>query len=184
MKKKQIEINFITGNKTKFKEVSELLKPIKVNQVDIDLEEVQEVEPKKVVAHKIEEAFSRHKGPFIVEDSGLMLDCLGGKLPGPFIKWFLQYQGIVGIAKLAKASKKTRAKAYTLIALAKNQTDIKFFLGEVSGFIVPPEGKYRFGYDEIFMPSGQKRTLSEMKHLGDYTKSSRAVAVKKLKKYI
>ncbi len=72
---------FITGNKNKFKEFEYILGKGNIEQLDIDLPELQEIDPHKIIMHKLEEALKHHKGPILIEDTSLYLDCLGGKLP-------------------------------------------------------------------------------------------------------
>lgn len=177
-------LKFITGNKTKFNEVKELLKPIQVRQLKISLDEIQDIDPHKIIRHKLNEAFRHHQGPFIIEDDSVTLDCLGSKLPGPLIKWFNDYLKAKGIVNLAVKMGNQKATAYAYIAYAKSKSNISFFIGKVRGKIVSPRGSYRFGYDEIFEANGSKQTFSQMKAKGDFAKSPRGVAVKKLKKYL
>ena len=177
-------LKFITSNKQKFKEVRELLKPIKVEQLNIDLDEIQDIDPHKIIRHKLKEAFKHHKGPFIVEDGSVVMEALGGKLPGPLIKWFNDYLGAKGTWLIAKKMGNNKATASIVLAYAKNSKDIKFFEGKIKGRIVSPKGSYLFGYDPIFLPNGGKLTLSQLKSKGDFTKSPRGIAVAKLKKFL
>lgn len=175
---------FITGNKTKFNEVKELLKPIKITQLDINLDEIQDIDPHKIIGHKLKEAFKHHRGPFIIEDDSVNLDCLGGRLPGPFIKFFWQEITTGGLYNLAKKLGNDKAEASALIAYAKNSASIKFFEGKIKGKIVRPKGGYKFGYDEIFKPDRSNQTFSQMKARGNFSKSPRGIAVRKLKRYL
>jgi inosine triphosphate pyrophosphatase len=177
-------LKFITGNKNKVLEVKALLAPIKVEQSNINLKEIQEIDARKILKHKLAEAFKHHRGKFIVEDSALYLDCLNGKLPGPLIKWFNDTLEPGGVYRLAKKMGNTGAKAQTIFALAKNSRDILFFEGMVRGKITTPKGAYRFGYDEIFQPKDFRWTLSQLKAAGDFTRSPRGIAVAKLKRYL
>ena len=47
---------FITGNKDKFEQVKYRLKGIQIEQLDLDLDEVQSIDPKEVIVHKLNEA--------------------------------------------------------------------------------------------------------------------------------
>ena len=177
-------LKFITGNKTKFKEVQIALAPIQIEQVDIDLHEIQEVDPKKIIEHKLKEAFRHRKGEFIIDDSSLFLSCFDYKLPGPLIKWFNDTIGTKKIYEMCQKMKDSKAKAKTFIGYAKNKNNIKFFEGCLEGKIVKPKGKYNFGYDPIFLPTGQSKTLSQLKSSGDFFNSPRGLAVLKLKKFL
>ncbi len=177
-------LKFITGNKSKIKEAQSILAPNKILPVNIDLTEIQDIDPRKIIAHKLKEALKFQKGPLFVDDSSLFLGCFNFKLPGPFIKWFNEYVGMQGIADLAKNMKNNKAKAVTLIGYAENPRKILFFEGVLKGKIVPPKGGYGFGYDPIFIPEGKKQTLAEIKASGDFSYSPRAVALNKLRRYL
>ena len=177
-------IKFITGNKAKVKEAQAVLAPFKILPVSIDLDEIQEVDPKKIIAHKLKEALKHQKGPLVVDDSSLFFSCFNYKLPGPLIKWFNEYVGMKGLAKLVKNMGDAKARAATIIGYAESPKKILFFEGTLEGKIVAPRGKYGFGYDPIFQPEGKKQTLSEMKEEKNFFYSPRAIALKKLKKYL
>jgi inosine/xanthosine triphosphate pyrophosphatase family protein len=80
-----MKIQFITGNKNKFAEAQKIISNLE--QLDVDLPEIQEIDAKKVIEAKLQEARNLFEGEFVVEDTSLYLDCLNG-LPGPLIKWF------------------------------------------------------------------------------------------------
>ncbi len=171
---------FITGNKNKFQEVNAFLPHIQ--QLDIDLPELQDSDPHKVVQAKLVEALTHKKGEFIVEDTSLYFECLNG-LPGPFIKWFIKAIGTEGLASLADKLANTNATAKTIIGYAKNSNEITFFEGAVHGTIVAPRGKGGFGWDPIFLPDGYKKTFGEMTAKEKGAISMRRIALEKLKKY-
>ena len=177
-------LNFITTNSQKVFEFQNRLLPLKVKQINIELEEIQSIDPEFIIRHKLKSAFKHHKGPFVIEDVSLFLECFGWKLPGPLIKFFNLHLRGKGIAQIAKSLKKFDAKAVVIIAYAKNISNIKFFTGEINGKIVFPRGNYEFGFDEIFVPNGHTKTLSEMKEKGEFAHSPRSKAVDKLKKYL
>jgi non-canonical purine NTP pyrophosphatase (RdgB/HAM1 family) len=177
-------IKFITGNKAKVKEAQAVLAPIKILPVSIDLDEIQEVDPKKIITHKLKEALKHQKGPLVVDDSSLFFSCFNYKLPGPLIKWFNDYVGMKGLVKMAKGMGDTKARATTIIGYAESPNKILFFEGTLKGKIVEPRGHYGFGYDQIFQPEGKKQTLSEMKEQKNFFYSPRAIALEKFKKYL
>ncbi len=177
-------LKFITGNKTKFKEVQAILFPLKVEQVSIALHEIQEIDPKKIIQHKLKEAFKHHKGEFIIDDSSLFLSCFNYQLPGPLIKWFNDTIGTKAIFEMCRKMKDSKAKAVTYIGYAKGPKEIKFFDGALTGKIVKPSGDYNFGYDQIFLPQNAKQTLAVMKGQENFETSPRGLAVMKLKKYL
>jgi non-canonical purine NTP pyrophosphatase (RdgB/HAM1 family) len=178
---KKEKLYFITGNKNKFSEVKAIIPEIE--QLELDLEEIQETDAHKIIEAKMSEALKHHKGSFIIEDTSLYLDCLGG-LPGPLIKWFIQKIGVKGISDIAEKMKNNRAEAKTLIGYAKNEKDIHFFEGSIKGEIVNPSGKTDFGWDPIFKPSGHTKTFQQMTKEEKNQISMRRIATEKLKEFL
>src|SRR5579872_5226512 len=92
---------FLTGSKDKFAEVKTVLPH--VEQMEMDLDEIQELDPHKIIANKLFQARAtlRHGSSLMVEDTSLYLNGLNG-LPGPLNKWFLKALGYEGLVKLAE----------------------------------------------------------------------------------
>ncbi len=177
-------LKFITGNKNKFKEMQKLLSPIPVEQLEIDLVEIQELDPRKVIEHKLKEAFKHHKGEFIIEDGNLNLEAFNYKFPGTLIKWFLQAMSNLDIVNLTAQAKKPGAKYKITIAYAKENNQIKYFTGAMSGKIVKPKGRGGFGFDPILQPKGSLKTSAELKENRLYSFNPRVIAATKLKNYL
>lgn len=174
-------MHFITGNKNKLEEIKSVIPD--VDQLDIDLIEVQDIDPHVIIKAKLQEAFNHHEGPFIVEDTSLYFESLKD-FPGPMIKWFLKSLGNEGLANLAQRLENQKAVAKVLIGYAKNKEDIKFFEGSITGIIVPPRGETTFGWDPIFQPDGFQKTFAEMSPEEKNAISMRKIAAEKLKEYI
>lgn len=174
-------MHFITGNKNKLEEIKSVIPD--VDQLDIDLVEVQDIDPHVIIKAKLQEAFNHHQGPFIVEDTSLYFESLKD-FPGPMIKWFLKSLGNEGLANLAQRLENQKAVAKVLIGYAKNKEDIKFFEGSIAGIIVPPRGETTFGWDPIFQPDGFQKTFAEMSPEEKNAISMRKIAAEKLKDYI
>lgn len=174
------KLYFITSNKNKFTEVKAILG--EVEQLEMDLPEIQELNPKKIIEEKLKEAIKYHKGPLIVEDVSLNVESLNG-LPGPFIKWFEKTIKPEGIYNLAKKLGNTNAVAKTIFGLA-NKGNINYFDGEVKGRLVSPRGKNGFGFDFIFMPDGHNKTYSQMSAAKKNSLSHRKIALEKLKEFL
>jgi non-canonical purine NTP pyrophosphatase (RdgB/HAM1 family) len=152
-------IYFITGNKGKFAEIKAIIPEIE--QLDLDLLEIQEIDPRPVIEEKLHEARKMHNGEFIVEDTSLYIDSMNS-LPGPLIKWFLKSVGQEGVAKMAETFG-TKAKAVTMIGYSDADGNIQYFEGSIDGEIVHPRGENGFGWDQIFQPKGYQKTFGEMK---------------------
>lgn len=172
---------FITGNKNKFEEAEAILGPIE--RLDIDLPEIQEVDPKNIIKAKVEEALRHKSGNFFIEDTSLYLDGLNG-LPGPLIKWFLKSIGNDGIVRLALASGQEKAEARTVIGYADSAGKVSFFEGSVFGSIVAPRGETSFGWDPIFQPDGFDKTFAEMEKDEKNKISMRRLALEELREFL
>jgi inosine triphosphate pyrophosphatase len=189
------KIYFITGNKNKFLEIKAIMP--EVEQLNLDLEEIQETDAKKIIEHKLKEALKNRKGNIFVEDTSLYIDSLNG-LPGPLIKWFMQKLGNQGIWKISDTKKtkkenlsklgrnlnKNFAEAKTIIGYARNPKEIYFFEGSIKGEIVQPTGETNFGWDPIFKPLGHSKTFQQMTKEEKNKISMRRIAVDKLKMFL
>jgi non-canonical purine NTP pyrophosphatase (RdgB/HAM1 family) len=172
---------FVTGNPNKFSDAKAFLGD--VEQLDIDLPEIQGIDPHVIMKAKLEEAFKHHKGEFMLDDVSLRMDCLNG-LPGPLIKWFIKSMGMDGIAALAEKLGNTKAEVSTIIAYAKSPEDIIFFEGRAKGDIVKPRGQGGFGWDVIFQPEGSDITYAEWKEQNPGPNAMRIEALTKLKNFL
>jgi inosine/xanthosine triphosphate pyrophosphatase family protein len=93
-------LKFITGNNFKFKEVEAVLKPFPLKQLDLNIEEVQELDVKKIIEHKVYQSIGKVQTPFIVEDTSFYFECFDYVFPGPFIKFFEKHYGPKGLYEL------------------------------------------------------------------------------------
>lgn len=179
-------IHFITGRKQKVSEAKKIIP--RLEQLDIELDEIQSLDPILIIRRKLKEALKHKKGAFIVEDTGLYLDCMDGR-PGPLIKWFIQNVGDDKmLARIALQSGNTMATAKTVIGYANSKGEMHFFKGEVRGQILTPTMKSKFGWDAIFAPDGQPgRRVKTFAHMSPEEKkaiSMRAIAFRKLKDHL
>ena len=53
-------LHFITGNKNKFQEFQSILGKENIEQWEIDLLELQKIDPHKIIRHKLQEALKYH----------------------------------------------------------------------------------------------------------------------------
>jgi inosine triphosphate pyrophosphatase len=176
------KIYFITGNENKLKEVQAIMP--EVEGVNLDLIEIQELDSRKVIEHKLMEAMKQKPGKnLIVEDVSFTVEGMNG-LPGPLIKWFLQSVDSDGIFKMAKNFGDQKAEARATFGFANSNGEIRFFEGVVKGKIVSPRGEMGFGWDVIFIPEGYDKTYAEMRTEEKNRISHRRKALDKLKKYL
>jgi inosine triphosphate pyrophosphatase len=176
-----MRILFVTGNKGKLKEAKTIIPEIE--GCDIDLPEIQEVDSKKIIEHKLIEAAKYSQENLMVEDGSVYMDCING-LPGPLIKWFSKTIGNEGIAKIAKGLGNNKAVATVWIGFRDKKGKIKFFEGSIKGEIVEPRGENGFGWDPVFQPEGYDKTFGEMSEEEKNKVSMRRIALEKLKKYL
>lgn len=87
--------------------------------------------------------------------------------------------GLKGIADLVYRYDDHRATARTTLGCRDAKGDNHYFVGELSGTIVPPQGE-GFGWDAIFMPDGYDKTFGELGHDIKIGISMRTIAARKL----
>ena len=174
------EIYFLTGNESKLNEARKFIPEIK--SLKLDLQEIQSIDPYKIIKFKLEEAKKFHNGNFIVEDTSLIINCLNG-LPGPLIRWFEETIGLNGIVKIINSYNDNKAVAKCTIGLNFNGKT-EFFEGIINGKIVSPKGNNGFGWDKIFIPDNYKTTFAEMSNEEKNKISHRKLAFEKLKNYL
>ncbi len=171
-------ITFITGNLNKVTWTQRYIH-LPMEHKQLDLLEIQSLDPQKVVEHKVKQAYELLKTPVLVEDTSLVFNALGN-LPGPFIKWFLQELGNDGLCTLVKENRSATASVIFGFYDGKN---LNFFEGSITGMIAQsPKGKSGFGWDSIFIPDGQTKTYAEMTPEEHDTISMRRIALEKMKK--
>ncbi|OLP59218.1 non-canonical purine NTP pyrophosphatase, RdgB/HAM1 family [Xaviernesmea oryzae] len=113
--------------------------------------------------------------PALSDDSGLVVDALGGD-PGVYTaNWAETPEGTRDFAMamrkvedaLQEAGATTpearTARFVSVLCMAWPDGHVELFRGEVEGHVVwPPRGLSGFGYDPIFQPLGYDRTFGEM----------------------
>ncbi len=150
---------FITGNAGKFREVKAVIPEIE--QLALELDEIQSLDPSTVIEHKLAQAAKLHDGEFIVEDVSLIFHCID-PLPGPLIKWFLDSLKPAGLAELVTHYKDHSATSRVTIGYRSADGSTHIFSSEFHGQIVAPRGENGFGFDPIFLAEGQAKTNAEI----------------------
>jgi non-canonical purine NTP pyrophosphatase (RdgB/HAM1 family) len=173
----------ITCNRDKFTEFKAILKSVEVKQSDVELPEIQDVDPRNIVRAKLAEGLRHERGNIAVEDTSLHLRCMNG-MPGPLVKWFLKSIGPGGIYKIADRFGDYSAEARCTIGYAAPKGGVHFFEGRVSGKVVSPRGTNGFGWDVIFVPKGHSKTFGEMSFEEKNSISHRRLAIDKLSTFL
>lgn len=176
-----MKIIFLTGNEDKFKEAIQIIPSLQ--RSDIELVEIQSLDSKDIILHKLNEARQYIKSNVVVEDTSLYLNCMNG-LPGPLIKWFLKTLKNEGLIKIAKSFKNYDAVAKVTVGHMDEKGASKFFEGSIKGRIVNSRGLNGFGWDQIFEPKGFSKTFAEMTIDEKNRISMRKIAFIKLKDFI
>lgn len=154
------EIIFITGNEKKAEFLARHLNH-PVNHQKLDLDELQSLDLKEIVEHKVRQAYQLVKKPVLVEDISFTINSLG-KLPGPFIKWFIEQLGFEKLCRLADSDPERLATTAVCYGFYDGN-NLKFFEGELKGSIPEhPKGEDGFGWNCVFIPEGQSKTNAEM----------------------
>lgn len=131
-------------------------------------------------------AFGREHAPgwVLAEDSGLEVDALGGR-PGVLSARYAP-EGAPAVAKLLGELEgvEQRSGRYVseLVLLAPDGRELRG-TGTLEGRIAhEPAGSEGFGYDPIFIPAGEKRTVAELGNEWKAEHSHRARAARALRR--
>ncbi|KAK3713897.1 nucleoside triphosphate pyrophosphohydrolase ham1 [Vermiconidia calcicola] len=177
------ELNFITGNKNKLKEVQAILSEtsVKLQSQSLDLPELQGT-IEDITKDKCERAADIVKGPVLVEDTCLCFDAFD-ELPGPYVKWFLKALGVHQFHKLLAGFDDKSAQAVCTFGYCEGPGhEVIIFQGRTHGKIVEARGPTNFGWDACFEYEGQ--TYAEMRGDEKNKISHRGKALEKLKEWL
>ena len=166
-----------THNPGKLKEMSELLSIYGVEAVsagELGLDEPEEpganfAENARIKSNAAAIASGR---PAFADDSGLVVDALGGapgihsaRWAGPDKNFPHAMETVDSMLRKRGATAPAQRRAHFVSALCVSWRDghVEEFEGRVDGTLVwPPRGDKGFGYDPMFLPDGHQRTFGEM----------------------
>lgn len=153
------KVVFITGNSHKARYLQDFLGfPVEHRQLDLD--EIQFLDLREIVEHKVKQAYNLIKSLVLVEDVSLEFACLNS-LPGPFIKFFVDNISFEEICSLAEG--KSRNATARCVFGYFDGTVLEFFEGSLAGEIASsPQGDNGFGWDKIFIPEGYSVTRASL----------------------
>lgn len=180
-----IEILVATTNKHKLREIRHILKGFRIKgQGSRVVEDGKTFEGNAI--KKAKAAAKKYGEIAIADDSGLMVDCLGGK-PGVKSARFATpptpqnlCQKLLRVMRLRCA--KRNAKFVCVIAIAYPSGKVRTVKGVCPGRIIHEmRGTRGFGYDPVFVPRGYQKTFAEMPPAMKNRISHRARALRKLK---
>ena len=151
---------FITGNQSKAEYLSRQL-GIELEHRKIELDELQSTDLHTIVEHKLKQAYAVCKKPVLVEDVSLVFNALGA-LPGPYIKWFVEYAGDEACCLMLDGFEDRSAVIRCTFGYYDG-VNIEFFDSELPGQISKePRGENGFGFDRFFINEGATVTRAEM----------------------
>lgn len=128
--------------------------------VDVNLLEVQNVDPRVVVGHKLDQVAALGlPHAVLVEDTGLALSVWRG-LPGALVAWFVDGLGPAGIWEVVAPLADHAAVATSALGVVHGG-ERAIWTGSTAGRIVAPRGPER-GWTSVFEVDGTGSTLGEM----------------------
>jgi len=182
-----------THNKGKVSELKDLFEPhgfqvVSAHELGLDEPEETEATFAGNALLKARAAMRATGLPALSDDSGLAVTALGGE-PGIYsARWageprdFYRAMERVEAELQASGSPDRSAKFVCALAVAWPDGQEAVFEGEVHGTLVwPPRGEKGFGYDPVFVATGETITFGEMDPNRKHAMSHRADAVKKLR---
>jgi len=155
-----LDFVLVTGNPHKAAEARRIVGS-RLGVEDVDLPEIQSLDPREVVRAKALEAWARLRRPLVVEETSLELRALGG-FPGPLVKWMLEAAGAEGIARCAHGLGDSVAVARCLVLHYDGGREVVGVGVETGRLVLPARGTAGFGWDVVFAPDGSERTYAEL----------------------
>lgn len=176
------ELYFVTGNKGKVGEAQAILGfPVQI--ADIDLDEVQSLDPEYVVRKKVEAAYAVLQKPLFVDDVSLHVNAWGG-FPGPLVK-HVRFKGDNELLLKLLQQEDDRSVVVKAIIGFHDGEKVHTFTGELEAEIVREErGERGWGFDSIIIPKGDTRTWAEMTLEEKNRTTHRRKALDKFKQYL
>lgn len=157
-----MEITYVTGNKMKVLGAKTFLEPLgfTINQKKIDCPEIQADEIEEVAKFSSKYASNELKCNVLKNDSGLIIPALNN-FPGPYTKYAEETIKEDGILKLMKDINDRECYFIEVLAYTEYNKEPVTFKSITRGKIAyEKSGKYGWGYDYIFIPDGQTKTLA------------------------
>ncbi len=164
-------------NQGKVAEIGDLIAPFGIaviSAADLGLAEPEETGStfEENAAIKATAAAAASNLPALADDSGLVVDALGGD-PGIFsARWAGPAKDFAQAMRLVEESlqdagadtpARRSARFVAVLCLASPDGTTRSWRGEIEGTLVwPPRGDRGFGYDPMFLPEGHGRTFGEM----------------------
>jgi inosine triphosphate pyrophosphatase len=171
-------VTFITGNQSKADYLAKFLGyPVEHRKVDMD--EIQSLDLRTVVEHKVRQAYDIVKAPVIVEDVSLEFVTLG-RLPGAFIRFYVDEVPMDTICRTLDGLDRS-AIARCVFGYFDGER-MEMFESSLHGrIVVQPAGENGFGWDKIFVEDGfdvTRAQFDDAQYKASYTKGKPFAALK------
>jgi XTP/dITP diphosphohydrolase len=176
---------YVTRNPYKFREACTVLERfgIQVRMLRLRVDEIQDMDVVRVAKFRAEQALRKTSRPLLVEDSGLYIKSQKG-FPGAFSSHVYRTIGVEGILKLMAGVEEREAQFRSAVVYARRPLKLRVFTGRLDGSISrEPAGSGGFGFDPIFVPKGETRTLAQLSIDEKNMISHRAKALVKFANY-
>lgn len=159
------DVTFITGNEQKAKYLERYFGS-EVRHQEVVLDEIQSLDLREVVEHKVRQAYAAVGSPVLVEDVALEFLALG-RLPGTFIKFYVDEVPFETICRTLDGLTR-EAIARCVFGYWDGTSDVEFFEGSLRGEVAQhPAGENGYGWDKIFIPEGYGVTRAQMSEADD-----------------
>ncbi len=170
------DVLFASSNRNKFNEAKNILSNYGINLgfFKSRLKEIQAESIKQIAALKVNDAYRQCHKPVIVEDAGLFIESLNG-FPGPFSSYVFKTIGNSGILRLVRTNRK--AQFQSVVAYCDDKFGVVLFDAKVEGKISKNSRGNGWGYDPIFIPTGETKTFAMISNKNEI--SHRYKALKK-----
>jgi len=172
-------LEIATSNLDKIKEFQRILKDFQIVGKKIDIEEIQSLDSSKVISHKAKDAYRENNyNPILVEDTSLAIKGMGG-WPGTYVKDLFENSEMRSLVCSTWLQGKDRSALAKVTIGLYDGVEVHIWEGKVEGVIVDaPIGMKGFGWDDIFIPKGSKKTFAEMDAEEKDKYSMRVAAIK------
>jgi len=182
-----MRITFITTNKHKFVEVSQLLRgyQIELEHLDQSYEENHDTSLEEIARNAAYTMACALRQPVVLEDTGLFFEAYDG-FPGALPKFVFATLGYQGIFKLLEGESRN-AYFKTVAGFCMPNGKPILFEGILRGMIaknVHEANKDVMPYDRIFIPEGASRVIAQFSIAEKNIFSQRAKAFTKFGQYI
>lgn len=152
-------ITFITGNPKKAEYLQKYL-GFPVEHLKLDLDELQSMDLRVIVEHKVKQAYEHIRRPVLVEDVSLEFEAYNG-LPGPFIRFFVDNLPLETIASMVDG--KSRHATAKCVYGYYDGTNLQLFEGSVTGTVAETlSDKRDFGWNAMIIPDGHTIPWSDL----------------------